>query len=100
MITTIPNIDLTDDDGFEHSAAAYKAKRCRCDICKSEWSAVMTAYRRKQGQKPRPEGWGDMNSNHGTRSRYCSGCRCESCREANRAYARMNYAAKKAANSE
>jgi hypothetical protein len=94
-ISTLPPIPIRDDDGFEHSAAAYKAKRCRCDICKAEWAATMTTYRRKKGQKPRPEGWGDQTKNHGTRSRYSSGCRCESCREANRVYGREQYAKKK-----
>lgn len=96
MVTTIPPIDMRDDNGDEHSAAAYKAGRCRCDVCKGEWAAVMMAYRRKAGQKPRPDGWGDRTQNHGTRSRYSSGCRCEPCREANRIYARESYAKKKA----
>lgn len=30
--------------------------------------------------------------NHGTRSRYSSGCRCDPCREANTAYARQRSA--------
>lgn len=33
-------------------------------------------------------------SEHGTRSRYVAGCRCESCTKANRDYARNRYSAK------
>jgi len=94
-ISQVPPIPIRGDDGIVHSAAAYKAKRCRCSICKAEWAAVVKVYRRKKGQKPRPEGWGDKQKNHGTRSRYSSGCRCESCREANRTYGRQQYAKKK-----
>ena len=96
MVTTLPPIPIRDEDGTEHSAAAYKAGRCRCDVCKAEWAAVVRVYRRKRGQKPRPADWGDKSKNHGTRSRYSSGCRCEPCREANRVYAREQYAKKKA----
>lgn len=95
-ISIVPPVPIRDDDGFEHSAAAYKAGRCRCDVCKAEWATVVKVYRRRKGQKPRPEGWGDMSKNHGTRSRYTSGCRCEKCRAANREYARKQYAKKKA----
>ena len=81
-------------DPQKHNAAAYKSGECRCDVCTAEWASLMTEYRRRRGQKARPPGWGDMNQNHGTRSRYSSGCRCESCREANRVYARQRYADK------
>lgn len=33
-------------------------------------------------------------SEHGTRSRYVDGCRCEACTKANRDYARNRYSAK------
>ncbi len=78
----------------EHSAVRYKSGDCRCRRCTDEWNALMAGYRRRRGQKPRPEGWGDLSKNHGTRSRYNSGCRCEPCRQANRDYARRRYADK------
>ncbi len=82
-----------DDEDIEHGVAAYKAGRCRCEVCKSEWAALMGVQRRKRGIKPRPEGWGEPE--HGQRARYNAGCRCEACRQANREYARERYKAKK-----
>lgn len=83
-------ISLNRPDGGEHSAAAYKAGRCRCEVCTAEWAAVVKAYRRRHGTKPRAEGWGEPQ--HGERPKYVQGCRCEACREANRVYSREQYA--------
>ena len=96
-----PPIPIVDEEGFNHSASAYKNNHCRCDVCKAEWAALQTAYRRERGVKARPEGWGDEVKKHGTRSRYVGSsgiepCRCEKCREANRIYSRDAYRRKQA----
>lgn len=81
-------------DGVEHSAAAYKSGRCRCALCREEWATAQRNYRRSRGAKPKEERK-LQKDNHGTRSRYKSGCRCEDCRAANRQYARERYRASK-----
>lgn len=85
-------IPIEPDDDVEHGVNAYKAG-CRCDVCRDEWAALQTMYRRRAGIPARPADWG--HPKHGTRAQYVDGCRCEDCRRANRQYQRIRYQQKK-----
>jgi hypothetical protein len=69
--------------GNEHevahgTATAYNRHKCRCEDCRAAWAEVMRRYRNSSGTRSKAE--------HGTRSKYVGGCRCDGCRKANSDY--------------
>lgn len=38
---------------MKHGVSAYANKRCRCDVCKSAWTAYTKGYYRRQRQAGR-----------------------------------------------
>ena len=84
-----------ENTGFTHGTmTGFQKAKCECDECekaKAAYYVVRNAKRRSEyGAESRGvRGTYGRPSTHGERLHYTRGCRCDECRDANAAHARM-----------
>jgi hypothetical protein len=78
-------------EGITHGVTGYQKHKCRCDVCRAEWSEYDRQHREKQ--------LASGVIRHGITG-YKYGCRCDVCSAAKSAYQRKHYDENKAAIAE
>ena len=82
---------------MKHGASAYRAGRCRCEICTADHHDRVMCER--ESRRQRLEAGIAPSFEHGAYAYNNWGCRCEICTKANRAKSRAWYQQAKAAAS-